>query len=285
VQFDAVKNWVVGGDTDADSNILIGPRVGFSVQNSSGVQVRRNYSHHVYTGGWSQGANFELQGSPAITVEHNIVYGSSWPVRGVACEFRYNLVLDAGHQWLWADSTNGYIHHNVFAGGDSDVGGIYALYDPQNVRIHNNTFDGQGRSSISALLKMTGGAVSLTSNIFMNDPHPSPVTITGGTLTADYNLFSNCPAPDYSDSRAPAHDLSANAMLTAPPAVPFDLDEAGLWRRTITVRDALSLYRTRYQPKAGSPAIDTGDPAGGPGNDVGAVGSGTVNASDRFGQF
>jgi len=74
-------------------------------------------------------------------------------------------------------------------------------------------------------------------------------------------------------------------MLTAPPAIPFDLDEAGLWRRTITVRDALSLYRTRYQPKAGSPAIDTGDPAGGPGNDAGAVGSGTVNAADRFGQF
>jgi len=285
VQLDAVKNWLVGGDTDGDSNVMIGPRVGISVQNSSGVQVRRNYSHHVYTGGWSQGANFELQGSPNMTVEHNIVYGSSWPVRGVACEFRYNLVLDAGHQWLWADSTGGSIHHNVFVGGDADVGGIYALYDPQNVRIFNNTIDGLGRSSISALLKMTGGAVSFTSNILMNDPHPSPVSITGGTLTADYNLFHNTAAPNYSDGRAPAHDLGGNPMLTAPPAVVFDLDEAGIWRRTVSVRDALTLYRTRYQPRPGSPATDAGDPTGGAGNDVGAVGSGAVNAADRFGQF
>ena len=36
--------------------------------NGSTAQVRRNYSHHVYYGGWSQGANFELQGSPMITV-------------------------------------------------------------------------------------------------------------------------------------------------------------------------------------------------------------------------
>ncbi|MBI3854437.1 MAG: right-handed parallel beta-helix repeat-containing protein [Planctomycetes bacterium] len=285
VEFDGVTAWLVGGDTDADSNILIGPRVGISVQNSGAVQVRRNYSHHVYTGGWSQGCNFELQGSPTITVEHNIVSGSSWPVRGVGCEFRYNLVLDAGHQWLWADSTNGSIHHNVFAGGDEDVGGIYALYNPQNVRIFNNTFDGQGRSSISAILKMTGGAVSLTSNLFMNDPVSSPVSITGGTLTADYNLFSNTMAPNYSDGRTPAHDLTGNAMLTAPPPVPFDLDEVGLWRRTLTVRDALTLYRARYTPLAGSPAIDAGDPAGGSGNDVGAVGSGQANALDKFGQF
>lgn len=285
VQIDAARNWLVGGDADGDSNILIGPRVGISVQNSTGIQVRRNYSHHVYTGGWSQGANFELQGSPNMTVEHNVISGSSWPVRGVGCEFRYNLVLDAGHQWLWADTSGGYVHHNVFAGGDSDVGGVYALYNPQNVRILNNTFDGQGRSSISAILKMTGGTVTLASNLFLNDPNPSPVSISGGTLTADYNLFHNTAAPNYSDGRAPAHDLMGNPMLTAPPAVPFDLDESGLWRRTVTVRDTLSLYRTRYQPKPGSPAIDAGDPAGGSGNDVGAVGSGAVNAADRFGQF
>src|SRR5207245_1339556 len=128
-----------------------------TVSNSSAIQVRRNYSHHVYYGGWSQGANFELFGSPSIVVEHNVISGSSWPVRGVSCEFRYNLVLDAGHQWLWADSTDGSIHHNVFAGGESDVGGIYALYNPQNVRIFNNTFDGQSRTSVAALVKVTGG--------------------------------------------------------------------------------------------------------------------------------
>jgi hypothetical protein len=289
VEFQGVNNWIVGGDTDEDSNVLIGPRVGIYVQNSSATQVRRNYSHHVYYGGWSQGSNFELGGSPTITVEHNIVYGSSWPVRGVACEFRYNLVLDAGHQWLWADSTGGSIHHNVFSGGEEDVGGIYALYNPQNVRIFNNTFDGQSQQSISAIVKMTGGMVSLTSNLFLNDPKAPAVSITGGTLTADYNLFFNTQAPNYSDGRLPAHDIGGgaqtNPLLTAPPAGPFDLDEGGLWRRSLTLRDALSLYRTRYQPQTGSPAIDAGDPAGGTGNDVGAVGSGEPNAADKFGQF
>jgi hypothetical protein len=37
-------------------------------------------------------------------------------------------------------------------------------------------------------------------------------------------------------------------------------------------------------PKAGSPAIDAGDPADGAGNDVGAVGSGDPHAADKFGR-
>jgi hypothetical protein len=63
----------------------------------------------------------------------------------------------------------------------------------------------------------------------------------------------------------------------------FDLDEMGVWQRSITVRDVLSQYRTKYTPQAGSPVIDTGDPAYGPGNDIGAVGAGTPNANDKFG--
>ena len=48
-------------DTDADSNVAIGPRVGFFFDFNSGgqstnVHIRRNYTHHVYCGGWSQGS-------------------------------------------------------------------------------------------------------------------------------------------------------------------------------------------------------------------------------------
>jgi len=41
----------------------------------------------------------------------------------------------------------------------------------------------------------------------------------------------------------------------------------------------------RYTPLAGSPLIDVGDPAGGAGNDIGAIGAGTPNAADGFGIF
>jgi hypothetical protein len=272
--------WVVGGDTDADSNVLIGPRVGISAGGS--VQIRRNYSHHVYYGGWSQGSNFELGGGGGVVAEHNVIIGSSWPVRGVAGEFRYNLVLEAGHQWLWADHDGGSIHHNVFIGGEADVGGLYVLYAPQNVRIFNNTIDGQGR--IGVAVKMQDGMVSFASNLLYRVPSPG-VAMDGGALTADYNLFFS-PSASYSDGRTPAHDVAANPNLADPiDGSPLDLDEVGVWKRTTTVRDVLSHYRGRYTPQAGSPPIDAGDPAGGAGNDIGAVGAGEVNAADRFGQL
>ena len=278
IELNNAKGWTVGGDTDADSNVLVGPRVGFSPTGT--VQLRRNYSHHVYYGGWSQGCNFELGGSASVVAEHNVVYGSSWPVRGVGGQFRYNLVLDAGHQWLWADTPGGNIHHNVFVGGDADVGGLYVLYQPTGVIIANNTID--GLSDIGLAVKMTSGEVTLTSNLFYRVPTPG-VSVEGGTLNADYNLFFG-PTTDYSDGRAtPAHDLSADPLLGEPPTTVFALDESGIWQRRTTVRDVLARYRARYTPKAGSPVIDAGDPAGGAGNDIGAVGAGTANANDKFG--
>jgi hypothetical protein len=61
VDWKNVSNWTVGGDTDG--NVAIGPRVGFFFDFNSGgqstnVHIRRNYTHHVYCGGWSQGSNY-----------------------------------------------------------------------------------------------------------------------------------------------------------------------------------------------------------------------------------
>ena len=283
------QSWLVGGDTDADSNILIGPRVGIYADMSDNIQIRRNYSHHVYYGGWSQGSNFELGDATNMVTENNVVYGSSWPVRGVASEFRYNLVLSAGHQWLWASATGAYVHHNVFLGGDGDVGGIYILYNPSNVRIVNNTFDGLLGKIFLTAVKMQDGVASVSSNLFMNIPMAPVVTVDSGTLTTDYNSFFDPVAGNYSDGRKPAHDVAGGAStdpkLTDAPTQIFDLDEPSVWKRTVTVRDILTRYRMRYTPKDGSPLIDAGDPAGGAGNDVGAIGSGDPNASDLFGRF
>lgn len=273
-------SWVVGGDSDADSNVLIGARVGIYAGGT--VQVRRNYAHHIYFGGWSQGSCFELGGGTGVVAEHNVVYGSSWPVRGVAGQFRYNLVLDAGHQWLWADNDGAAVHHNVFVGGEADIGGIFMAY-AKTVRIYNNTIDGQ--NDIGRAVLFQTGTPTFTSNLLYRIPGPA-VEIKGGTTTADYNLFFD-PAVAYSDTRTPAHDVTGvDPMLNDPiDDRPFDLDEENVWRRTTTVRDILGLYRSRYTPQTGSRAIDSGDPTGGTGNDIGAVGAGEVNSEDKFGRL
>jgi hypothetical protein len=273
-----VKNWTVGGDSDAASNVLIGPRVGLSVNGQ--MVVRRNYSHHVYYGGWSQGCNFELGGTADALVEHNVIYGSSWPVRGVGGDFRYNLILDAGHEWLWAGVTGAQIHHNVFVGGEGDVGGIYVLYSPSDVKIFNNTLD--GLDSFGPAIKMDNGSIAFTSNAIIRMPGKVWNT-SGGTLVADYNLYNVKATNNYADGRTPAHDVTGDPLFSDLPKNVFDMDEAGVWKRTVTTADVLRRYRARYTPKAGSPAIDTGDPAGGAGNDVGAVGAGTANDADKFG--
>ena len=38
VEFSGAKNWIVGGAADPDSNVLIGPRVGIHVIESSDVR-------------------------------------------------------------------------------------------------------------------------------------------------------------------------------------------------------------------------------------------------------
>lgn len=276
--FDNARNWVVGGDSDADSNVLIGPRAGITARKTNGVQIRRNYSHHVYYGGWSQGANFELDDAPSLVVEHNVIYGSSWPIRGAGCEFRYNLVLEAGHEWLWP-GPNGAIHHNVFVGGENDVGGIFLTYNFTGIKVFNNTID--GFQDWKAAIESENGSMAITSNAFVNVPKGPTVNLAGGTLTADYNFFDNA-QNNYSDGRHPAHDVGGDAMLTSSGKA-FDVDESVIWQRSTTTAALLAIYRTRYLPKAGSPLIDAGDPAGGAGNDIGAVGAGTDNASDKFG--
>jgi hypothetical protein len=188
---------------------------------------------------------------------------------------------------MWADTDNGYIHHNVFIGGEMDGGGIWSSYSSKNVRIANNTFDALGSSTAVTIINDDNGSFGLTSNIFMNLPKGPSVTVGSGTIAADYNLFFDTPSPNYSDSRNPAHDVAGGVQtdprLANPATKIFELDEANVWKRNVTVRDVLNQYRMRYMPQSGSPAIDKGDPAGGSGNDVGAVGAGETNASDQFG--
>ena len=289
VDFRAVNHWTVGGDTDADSNILVGPRAGihFDYMGSSGassnIVVKRNYSDHIYYGGWSQGNNLEAGGNSSLLAEHNVFIGSSWTIRGMAGEFRYNLVLMGGEDWMWLD-TGANVHHNLFVGGDNNRSGLYNTYNNTGILIQNNTLDGMNGMNGGVNAILVTGSETVTSNIFMNLPYTS-VTVNG-TLTSDYNLFWNSKSPPYSDGRTPAHDLSADPQLSSPAAHAYEFDEKAVWLRTQSPRDILSAYRAKYLPKVGSPVIDKGDPTPfGAGNDIGAIGNGTANAADLFGKF
>jgi hypothetical protein len=286
-----VNNWVVGGDTDANENIFIGPRVGIMLESGvDHVTLRRNYSHHVYYGGWSQGNNFEMgAANDHVIVEHNIVRDSSWAVRDIACEFRYNLILGAGHEWMWITGDNAFVHHNIFAGGDADVTGIWLIYGPQNVRFWNNTIDGFNQvNGPNVLLIDTDATADVQSCAFLNTGC-SPIVSIGGTVTnTGYNAFYNPQVTgiqNYSDNRHPATDIGGlNAQVNpkfTSATNSYGIDDTAMWLRTNSLRQVLQTYRTRYTPAAGSPLIDAGH--GGNGNDIGAVGAGVANTNDQFG--
>ena len=289
-----VNHWLIGGDHDGEGNVFIGPRVGIMLESGADhISVRRNYSHHVYFGGWSQGNNFELgAANDNVVVEHNVVRDSSWAVRDVACEFRYNLILGAGHQWMWITGDNAYVHHNIFAGGDADVTGIWLIYDPQNVRFYNNTVDGYNQNSGPHVLNIGGSATAdVQSCAFLNLRSPVTINIEGSSTNltdVGHNAFYNPQASgtrNYSDNRHPAADVGGlNAQVNpnlANPTNAVGIDDVLLWQRTSSMRQILELYRARYTPLAGSPLIDSGH--SGNGNDIGAVGAGATNPDDQFG--
>ena len=293
LRLSGVNHWTVGGDNDADGNVFIGPRVGIMLESGAHhITVRRNYSRHVYFGGWSQGNNFELGASDNnVLIEHNIVRDSSWPVRDVACEFRYNLILGAGHQWMWITGDNASVHHNIFAGGDADVTGVWMIYSPHNVHFYNNTLDGLNETAGPSALNVDEAATAdVQSCAFMNMHSPEIVSFPGATnlLNVGHNSFYNPQAggvQNYSDNSHPATDIGAlNAQINpnlTNPTNSVGIDDAAVWQRTTNARQILELYRTRYTPKPGSPLIDTGH--GGSGNDIGAVGAGVVSPDDQFG--
>jgi hypothetical protein len=84
---------------------------------------------------------------------------------------------------------------------------------------------------------------------------------------------------------AGGHDVTTDPMFNGPvPQAPYQIDEGSVWLRQYGVSQVLSYYRALYTPRAASPLVDTGDPADGAGNDIGAIGAGTANANDKFGQ-
>src|SRR5262245_10699742 len=177
-------NWLVGGDTDADSNICIGLRIGLFAEGEGSV-VRGNYLHlrmpitkeFPY---YSQVSTFST--SKGALGEHNVIRDGEWIVRFVEGEFRYNLITDIIDHDLMQNGSTGRIHHNLFVAGKSDsrpgsmMGCIAVIYPPkqagEGIEIFNNVFDGGDWMDVPAIEVAPGAFVkSVRNNVFCNLPH------------------------------------------------------------------------------------------------------------------
>jgi hypothetical protein len=180
----AGPNWLVGGDTDADSNICIGLRIGL-IAEGEGTVVRGNYLHlrmpitkeFPY---YSQVSTFST--SKGALGEHNVIRDGEWIVRFVEGEFRYNLITDIIDHDLMQNGSIGRIHHNLFVAGRSDsrpgsmMGCIAVIYPPkkagEGIEIFNNVFDGGDWMDVPAIEVAPGAFVkSVRNNVFCNFAH------------------------------------------------------------------------------------------------------------------
>jgi len=316
VRISGMNGWQIGGLTDSQSNVFIGPRVVLQLDSSSNAVVQGNYLRHDYYNGFSQGFNLHLSGSSSNALaEHNVIRDSSWPLQSFGGEFRYNLMLNSGHTFVRGGRSNTRYHHNIFMHAqepNTNFDGVVYLYSSeQNVAFDNNTVDVGGATGKFDAPALVLGSPSVTfssvrNNAFVNfaDTHgwatKALVAGAAGESSAgsarvakgDYNAWYNPLAsgtshylPGLVAGSAGAHDVEGNpAFDGAVPEIPCRIDEGSVWSRTYGVSKVLVYYRSLYTPKAGSSLVDAGDPADGSGNDIGAVGAGTPNAADKFGR-
>lgn len=256
VQFENANNWLIGGEKDEESNILIGMRTSLSIYRCADMHVRGNYIHtEIPSFRWSQVHTLAV-GSPCpkLVVEHNILRHGQWVVRGLAGQFRYNLVLDAdAHNFIVGPSAGTHIHHNIFARYctvDPNLNSsIAVIYKGDDIQIYNNTLDAGGKEMARPwhvpAIEVGADAflTSLRNNAFVNHP----TNFASGTATirpgfsekktspgpprlgyADYNLFHNPDArekqnyalsvkdkTERADAGFAKHDVPANGAKDA----------------------------------------------------------------------
>jgi hypothetical protein len=316
VRFEGTSGWLIGGQSDANSNILIGPRCVLSLVNCRDMHVIGNYIHHNYRGTWSQGFNFYCENSEGILAEHNVLRASSWPLQSFGGEFRYNLMIDSGHNWVRTLTSGTQFHHNLLVHTGDPYGtgigsGVWLYNNRRNVAIYNNTFDGGAPLAhdfnAPTIALSTGCTLSaLRNNVFtgvtaISPPARNAIVARGGSekdndprvAYADYNCFFNPQGPaaatydpgiiDKKD--AGTHDVHADPKFAAGRLIPYAVNQADVWKRKYKVSQVLALYRQRYAPAAGSPLLGAGDPADGQNSYIGAIGPGKDAPNDLFGRL
>jgi hypothetical protein len=312
VRITGMAGWQIGGLHDAQGNIFVGPRCVLDLDGSPEATIQGNYLHHDYYGLFSQGFNLLFEGgSDHALAEHNVIRDSSWPLQSFGGEFRYNLLINSGHTFVRSSRSEASYHHNIFAHAqapNSEYDGVFYLYGSErDVTFDHNTIDAGGEvGAYDAPAIVLGANVSLASlrdNAFTRfaathgrplvaGPAGEAAASSPRIAKADYNAWYNPRATQLGHylgglvAGAPGgHDVTGDPQFSADvPEVPYQIDEGAVWLRQYGVSQVLAHYRALYTPGAGSPLIDAGDPADGPGTDIGAVGAGTADPADKFGK-
>ena len=252
VLFENTANWLIGGERDEDANLLIGMRASLSLHHCDKMHVRGNYIHtDIPSYRWSQVHTLAVVSPcPGLVVEHNILRHGQWVVRGLAGEFRYNLVLDAdGHNFIIGPTAGTHIHHNIFARYctvDPNLNSsINVVYKGDDIQIYNNTFDAGGKELarpwyVPAIeVGSEAFLTSLRNNAFVNHP----TSFSSGTATirpgftekkttpgparlgyADYNLFHN---PDAREKQNYALSVTGKTERTDAGFARHDVPDGG----------------------------------------------------------
>src|SRR5262245_9364131 len=233
-EFESSDNWMLGGDTPAEGNIIIGNRAGIIIRRSRHMTVRGNYVRGAGPfEGWNQVVVFQADGAD-ILVEHNIFRHGNWLVRDfTGGEFRYNLLGDSfDRPWMILRSDGeASVHHNLFIRNRTHPGvdGLWVLYAAKapSTRVHSNTFHGGGGCGVQ-----TGGAIivaegsllaSLHSNAFVNfaaNIGPETAIVRGHRDASGYEPKRFAPPrlgyADYNLFHNPLAFLRDNYALTVP---------------------------------------------------------------------
>lgn len=228
------KNWMIGGDTDAESNLVIGLRAGLFAY-GEGTVVRGNYLHVLMPRTpefpyWSQVATFTA--ARGALAEHNVIRDGEWIVQFVEGEFRNNLICDINDHNLLRNASTGRIHHNIFVAGKPDhppgqMGGcIFIVYPPKDgqegAEIFNNTFDAGGTMNVPGIEVNPGGFVkSLRNNVFYNFAHQEKYISSAQAMVRPiWNETLTDPGParlgyaDYNAFFSPAAKVKRNYALS-----------------------------------------------------------------------
>lgn len=311
--FTLMDNWQLGGLNDMEGNIVIGPRGVFTFDGGNLPKVQGNYIHHDYHGGWSQGFALRMGNNHQSTnalAEYNVIRDGSWPVQSFSGEFRYNMVVNSGHDWFRSGGDNSTFHHNLIihaVGPDSAFNGGFLFYrGEQGIQIYNNTFvaDGSvGNFNAPPVAIGVGGLLSkINSNAFVGfidvrsgfngawistqngESLPGSPRVTTSNYNGWYNplaSITNRYATGMVASTPGTNDVQANPLFTNSSTVTYTVDEGCVWTRALGASTTLSDFRSQYTLQGGSPFLNAGDPSVGVGNPIGAIGG--PAAVDKFG--
>ncbi len=169
---------------------------------------------------------------------------------------------------------NAFVHHNIFAGGDADVNGIWLIYDPRTSASTTTQLMDSGQTAGPSVVNVDGAATAdIQSCAILNMDSPVAVSFAGAStnlINVGHNSFYNPHATgilNYSDNSHPGSDVGGlNAQLNpnfTNPTNNVGIDDVALWQRTAVTRQILNCTAPgTLQP--GSLLIDAGH--GGNGN-------------------